>query len=376
MDDTLDVLKVSREDAPPAKKRPRAKPKRPEGISREAFSLLDGSHPVVQTTTPFKKRFVRKEIVNKKRKGDVGYTVSYKWKPFRNEARTDKLELKKWVRCFTDRQGNFREAITTEYPFAKLNKAPDVLRYSELEWDRCLSGLSIDWTDEETKYLLEMCRMFSLRFAIIHDRYTFQGKSRSYEELKERYYAMAHALACFRSGEELPSKYLQKHPYDAAYEQRRREACRAVMEMTMEEEWRDDAILEEAERIETRRLEGATITPSISSDDAESEVSLSRVLGGHDQMDTLPLHDSKGCPWRPEPGIYVRGLQTKRMMPDASRAPEEKVLKDFSVDGTFPTVCSKKLIKAWIDLRNDAAVLARLRELTESEGPKNVDSAI
>jgi len=186
---------------------------------------------------------------------------------------------------------------------------------------------------------------------------------------------MAHVLACFRSGEELPSKYLQKNPYNAGYERKRREACRAVMEMSMEEEWRDDAILREAERVEARRLEGATITPIGSGDDEVSDVSLDQALNGYEQLESMPLHDAEGRPWRPEPGIYLRGIDTRKIVPVASKASEQKVMRDFSVDTCFPTVCTTKLVKAWIDLRKDVATLARLRELVESDATKNTDQA-
>ena len=362
MEDTLDVLKISREGdgPPPAKKKTRPKTRRPEGISREAYSLMDGNHPIVQTT-PYRKRFVRKEGLNKKRKGDVSYAICYKWKSFRNEARSDTLELKKWVKCYINGEGNFREALPNEYPFAKLNKPPDVVRYSDLEWDRCLASLTPSWSKEETEYLLDLCRQFSLRFPVIYDRYAFSERERSYDELKERYYAMAHALACFRSGEELPSKYLQKHPYDAAYERRRREACRMVTEMTWEEEWRDNAILEQAERIEAQRLEGATMTPSISSE-AGSDVSLSQAVEGQEQWESSPLHDIQGEAYRPEPGIYVRGVMTRQWVTESEKPAQQSVMQEFSVETCFPTVCTQKLMKAWIDLWNDACVLAELRE--------------
>lgn len=374
MEDTLDVLKVSR-DATPVKKKPKPKGKRPEGISREAYSLLDGCHPIVQTSH-FKKRVARKDGINKRRKVDVSYTVSYKWKSFKNEARKDGLELKRWVKCFVDKQGSHREANGVEYPFAKLDKPADVLKYSDVEWERCLLGLSNDWTRQETDYLLDLCRQFSLRFPVIEDRYDFRGRQRSYEEVKERYYTMAYALACYRSSDELSSKYLIRNPYDAEYERKRRQACRTVMEMTSEEEYRDAMILEEAERIETLRLEGATLTPLVSSDSSGSDITLDRVLNGREELETIPLHDKDGQPLRPSPGIYVRGAFTRKEVPQAENDAERKIFRDFAIDDCFPTICNKKLIKAWIQLRKEATVLAKLREKTESSSSKNNESSL
>lgn len=57
------------------------------------------------------------------------------------------------------------------------------------------------WSQEETAYLLELCRRFNLRFVIIADRYAFSSSVRAIEDLRERYYQVAGKLAAVRTGD-------------------------------------------------------------------------------------------------------------------------------------------------------------------------------
>lgn len=49
-------------------------------------------------------------------------TVTYEWRAFDNQARTDGLRLTHWVKCYRDAQGNVTPAEAGEYSFAKYNK--------------------------------------------------------------------------------------------------------------------------------------------------------------------------------------------------------------------------------------------------------------
>eukprot|EP00210_Caulerpa_lentillifera_P000336 g329.t1 len=367
MDDTLDVLQVPREGEISVQKRVRRKPKRPEGLSREAYSLLGDGNYSISPTPLYRKRRVGNQN-SKRRLNATVCTVSYKRKEFENKARSDGLKLKRWVKCYTDKQGNFREANSIEYPFTRLDIPPDVVSYSQSEWDRYIAPLSIYWSKEETDYLLELCRQFSLRFVVIHDRYSWRNGERSVEDLKERYYAIAHCLAVVRSGDEPSSRYLQRNPYDAIYERKRRDACRTIFEMTVEEELRDNAILEEAEKIEAKRLENAQISGSLSSQDTSTGSFSQLLIGRQEKLDQAPLHDAQGNPWRPPSGVYVRGVHTKKLFSHGKGSTgetgsDQKLMREFNVENCFPTVCNKKLMKAWIDLRNDVGTLARLRDV-------------
>ncbi len=94
-------------------------------MSREAFALLDSSHPVApsQLVDTFKKK---KDAKTKPKPSTKG-TVTFQWKSFHNPARTDKLELCHWVKGYKDITGRVRDADESEYQFAKYNKKVCVL---------------------------------------------------------------------------------------------------------------------------------------------------------------------------------------------------------------------------------------------------------
>jgi hypothetical protein len=48
--------------------------------------------------------------------------VTWKHRPFINQARRDGLQLKHWVKCAKDATGQMREVNEGDYPFAKCNK--------------------------------------------------------------------------------------------------------------------------------------------------------------------------------------------------------------------------------------------------------------
>ena len=60
-----------------------------------------------------------------------------------------------------------------------------------------------DWTKEETDYLWSLCAEFDLRWIIITDRYEWQDKQRTMEDLKDRYYSGVRALLAGRTPESL-----------------------------------------------------------------------------------------------------------------------------------------------------------------------------
>jgi DNA methyltransferase 1-associated protein 1 len=124
MADVKDILGVPRAGPGPAAqeevKEKKEKVKRPQGMSREAFALLDSSHPVApsQLVDTFKK----KKDAKTKPKASTKGTVTFQWKSFHNPARTDKLELFHWVKGYKDVTGRVRDADESEYQFAKYNK--------------------------------------------------------------------------------------------------------------------------------------------------------------------------------------------------------------------------------------------------------------
>jgi DNA methyltransferase 1-associated protein 1 len=60
-----------------------------------------------------------------------------------------------------------------------------------------------DWTKEETDYLWSLCADFDLRWIVIADRYEWEGKERTMEDLKDRYYGGVRKLLAGRTPETL-----------------------------------------------------------------------------------------------------------------------------------------------------------------------------
>lgn len=124
MADVKDILGMSRagpaEEKPaPAPKEKKEKMKRPEGMSREAFALLGGSHPIIasQFATSTKKN----DILKKPKPSTKGI-ITYQYRSFKNSARSDGLELWHWLKCYKGANGVIREPDDSEYPYAKYNK--------------------------------------------------------------------------------------------------------------------------------------------------------------------------------------------------------------------------------------------------------------
>lgn len=63
-------------------------------------------------------------------------------------------------------------------------------KYTDAEYEQYLKDEA--WSKEETDHLFELCQTYDLRFFIIHDRWDpsrfADAKSRSIDELKDRYY--------------------------------------------------------------------------------------------------------------------------------------------------------------------------------------------
>ena len=125
MADVKDILGVPRgsgasvqQDAPKIKERMQ----RPAGMSREAFALLDGSHPLPPShlAGDLNKKAALAGLKQKRKLSSKGLST-YQFRPFNNPARKDGLLLQHWVKCFKDTAGKLREADET-YPFAKFNK--------------------------------------------------------------------------------------------------------------------------------------------------------------------------------------------------------------------------------------------------------------
>jgi len=128
--------------------------RKPSGISRELYSLIGPSAPTLVAQ-------VAKPRLKQKPNLGSGGSSKWEWRPFKNSARADGLELGHWVKANTDPDA--------EYPFARYNvKFPDCT-YSQEEYTQLMEDP--EWTKEETDYLFNLIHEYDCRFYIVTDRY-------------------------------------------------------------------------------------------------------------------------------------------------------------------------------------------------------------
>ncbi|KAJ1553932.1 hypothetical protein HK096_005743, partial [Nowakowskiella sp. JEL0078] len=152
--------------------------------NRELYALIGGAPPLAPAAPLYKAKInITKRVTNWKRL------------PFRNAARCDNLELTHWERI--EASGGTDEK-SSDYYFAQFNKKTNAIEYTDEEYRNILQDPF--WSREETDYLLELCRIYDLRWIVIADRYEFDETERSMEDLKDRYFSMARKLLQERNG--------------------------------------------------------------------------------------------------------------------------------------------------------------------------------
>ncbi|EFJ48896.1 hypothetical protein VOLCADRAFT_104620 [Volvox carteri f. nagariensis] len=200
---------------------------------------------------------LKKNDILKKPKPSTKGIITYQYRPFKNAARTDGLELLHWLKCYKGANGVIREPDDSEYPYAKYNKKVQLYKYNDEEYDSLIRPESGNWTREETDYLYDLCEQFDLRWHVIFDRYEQQNSPtpRSLEDLKERYYNVARKLLVSRQGREaaVANSTIVKHPFNKQVEQDRKRALAALLARTQQQISEEHAILAEARAIEEKR---------------------------------------------------------------------------------------------------------------------------
>ncbi|CAG9463965.1 unnamed protein product [Pedinophyceae sp. YPF-701] len=304
MADVKDILGVPRDagfDGAVKKEKPTG-PTRPKGMSREAFALLDGSHPII----PSQLLGVKKNKgLKDKRKGQKGQS-KWAWEPFKNSARSDGLQLCRWQQRVYDAQKNLVKDVPDDYFYAKFNKSVEVVQYNDEEYNSLLQDP--DWTREETDHLLELCRQFGLRFVVVADRWGLQ-RARTVEDLKARYYGVARALIVARQGDDgATNQQLVRNPFNVQHEIERKRALEVLYQRTAREAREEDELLKKAKDIEDRRRAELLSQSQLDSAAGAGNVKIITELFVPEGQCSL-VSPSLDFNWVP-PGSYLRGAYT------------------------------------------------------------------
>lgn len=365
---------------------------KPKGMSREAFALLSASHPLVPSQLMGE---IKADNEKKKEKGDKRRgKISYEWRPFTNPARSDDLELFHWVKCYTNTATNSKIIpAEKEYPFAKYNKHAKVLRYDDEEW-KTLIQADEDWTKEETDYLLDLVENMDMRWFAIADSYEYEHngsvKERSVDDIKGRYYSVARQLMVGREGGTtgIANHVLIKHPFDAQHERRRKAGLEQYLLRTPEEEAKEDEILQQAAKIESKRkseegksMKGSVGAPSAMARMQEQLIEISE-FNNDPEVGTPPLFDIDVNPAMPEPvgddksvvpRVLLRGLHTRELVDSkiASLADKQRDLLLRLLSGLklpdFPRTSNRAICAAYLTLVKEGLEYIDLRKIVEAK---------
>ncbi|KAL2264968.1 hypothetical protein VTJ83DRAFT_7478 [Remersonia thermophila] len=280
--DLRDVLNLPSDSSTPrpAKKQKTAGP-RPnlKGLAREVQNL-GGDNPIA----------IVPEVSFYKKRRFASRKPAARWelRPFTNSARNDDgaLVLRHWRRK-TD-HGPQADALPDGPPapdapgddkpedsaFAKFNVKVSVPEYTDDQYKANLQNN--DWTKEETDYLMELCRDFDLRWAVIWDRYDYAPepppdetgghgftavmpapRQRSMEDLKARYYEVAAKMMAVHK----PAQYMTRPEFELyemmqnfnpEQERRRKEFALNTMARSRDEAREEESLLLEIKRIMAR----------------------------------------------------------------------------------------------------------------------------
>ncbi|KAG7096741.1 hypothetical protein E1B28_004153 [Marasmius oreades] len=221
------------------KKQPSQSVKKPEGISRELYSLIGPSAPSLAA------QLAKPRLKQKPNLGGGG-KVKWEWRNFKNGARSDSLELGHWVKASVDPD--------SEYPFAKYNVQPTNYIWSPDEYARHLEDP--EWTQEETEYLFNLVQEYDMRWFVIFDRYEYprgeKEAGRAIEDLKERYFSVCRKLIRNRTwaDENLKTHLQNLMQYDKDREQMRKRYLTSLDNRTPDQLQEEEALFIEIKRLE------------------------------------------------------------------------------------------------------------------------------
>ncbi|KAI8330854.1 hypothetical protein BC941DRAFT_456505 [Chlamydoabsidia padenii] len=346
--DIRDILQLGKRTEGPQQRKPKpATDKRPEKYNREVFSLTGAVAPDAFVQPTYKAKF------NVKKKSTPWVLQS-----FRNPERTDDLELQHWVKKI--------DANKTGYPFARSEKDPRIIQYTDKEYAKDLKDP--DWTKEETDYLMDLCRRYDLHFYVISDRYQFDSNHhRSIDDLKERFYNIQQKLYHKAHGK----GPLTQLAFDKAKELERKHALKILYTRTKEEDQEEMQVLAEVKRIEQNQTKLAKERENLQEMLRQHEISMiplnkksmtkdkkrKRKASGDEEEGQLEPTEKLA------PGVYVRSQKLPILKPSI-QTKVTKVLNELSI-GTRPVMPTASVCESFEKLENSIVILYDLKKIVD-----------
>jgi hypothetical protein len=152
------------------------KVKKPKGMSREVFDLMDKDSmlPPEILTMPVSLGFKSKRV--------TALQGKWVWEPIVSSARKNNIsEMMHWVKA---------EARLRDYPWTKFNVVHPKIELSDEIYEALPPDSS--WTREDTTLLVRLCDEFTLNWSVIRDRIRLSNYH-TIEEMKNRYFSVVRA---------------------------------------------------------------------------------------------------------------------------------------------------------------------------------------
>lgn len=206
-----------------------------DGMQRELYSLVgDSASPVA--ITPDSKFKNKASFLQK----------AANWKLAEFSPKPG-LNLHHWVRATL-----VTENANTDR-FSKFNVPVNVPQWDDADYKLFSSE---EWSLKETRYLFELASQFDLQWFVIADRYDFENKNRSIEDLKERYYQVSIELiknqpASLELGlSPSDEQLIQSMKFPKENELKRKQHLKQLLSRTPKEVAEEEALVLEARKLE------------------------------------------------------------------------------------------------------------------------------
>ncbi|XP_013418999.1 DNA methyltransferase 1-associated protein 1 isoform X2 [Lingula anatina] len=339
-------------------KKPESSFKKPDGMHRELWGLLwtdnKDAPPIIPTDT---------NQGYKQMKAKIGRSKVRPWKfmPFTNPARKDGAIFNHWRRVADEGK---------DYPFARFNKTVDVPVYTDIEYQQHLHDEN--WSRQETDHLFDLCKRFSLRFIVVHDRWDrVKFPNRSVEDLKERFYGIWNTLTKVRAAHGTEPRI---RIFDADHERKRKEQLIKLFNRDPEQVKEEEQLLQELKKIELRKKEREKKTQDlqklITAADSNMESrrmerkttkkkvppsQKSRDIGATPESTGIKFPDSK------QSGVSLRSQRMKLPATVGQKKTKaiEQVLDELAIDlNPIPT---EDIVQHFNELRQDIVLLYELK---------------